>query len=519
MRILLKFGPEASSACRSRMAFAFRLFCAVYGHRPLLNREEEELADACVCYGPPDRLDRRKATLFLQHLAGVRPPWVPAPPPTEFTREGEHTVLCHAPAPGREPDWLGEIFEWVSCADEYSVGERDAVGRIPFSATYLGRNCLSAQIPYAAVAMRFLQQALCRKLNRKVEPPASLLHGAAHYVVSTHDIDYWPAGRLEDAYRLAKNALISLAISKRPLLSTRQLWLALQVIFGGNDPLHGIYHLGRDELRHGIESTYFFLTCHRHRRDANYTINRTDVFRQIHLLTEAGMEVGAHGSYTSVDLPDRLAGECESLRKAGVYVWGSRQHWLRFTLDRLIPAVERCGVRYDSSLGWADRIGFRGGACFAFPPYNFKEERPATFLEIPLVIMDQSLHENFSNAKDGVIQAEALLATSRQYGWGGVSVLWHPAAFGGGWLSAETGEAFWRLLDEGKKAGDCWLSARAFLEAIRQRYIDVGLLATSNGPVNSGMPLLLSLPKPFTPFDSRQHKTRARKARFARPGH
>lgn len=494
MRILLKFGQEASSVCRCRLTYAFRLFCAVYGHQPFLAADQETSADACICYGSANPSDRVKPTLFLRHLTGARPPWVPAPPPSRFSRGGENTMLYFPPPRGAEPDWLGEIFEWVSCADEYSVRNRDSVGRIPFSATYVGRHGLNPSVPYAGVAMSGLQQALYRRLNRQPELPCSPSPATSHFVVSTHDIDYWPSGRLADAHRLAKNAAINLALAGRLPLSIQQAGMALRVAVGGHDPLRNIYRLAEYEQNRGISGTYFFLTCHRHRRDANYTINRPDVIRQMQVLTERGMEVGAHGSYTSLDRLGQLNEECDSLQKIGVDVWGSRQHWLRFTLSRLIPAVEHSGLRYDASLGWADRPGFRGGACFAFPPYNFEEERAAPFLELPLVIMDQSLHENFANKREGELEAQKMLAASRRFGWGGISVLWHPAAFGGGWLSPEAGEAFWRLTDRGIAAGDRWLSARAFLQTVRQRYIDVGLLPSFPAPIQ-----ISTAPRGFSP--------------------
>ena len=59
--------------------------------------------------------------------------------------------------------------------------------------------------------------------------------------------------------------------------------------------------------------------------------------------------------------------------------------------EKLFANIEKAGLQYDSSWGWADQLGFRNGAAFAFPPYNFTREEPYNFLSIPLVIMDQGL--------------------------------------------------------------------------------------------------------------------------------
>ena len=156
---------------------------------------------------------------------------------------------------------------------------------------------------------------------------------------------------------------------------------------------------------------------------------------------------------------------------------GGRQHWLRFTLPRLIRAVERVGALYDASLGWTEHIGFRAGACFAFPPYNFDEERPAAFLEIPLVVMDGSLIDQNTREADWYHEITELLSMSRRYGWGGISLLWHPTAFGAGQLPQEMDSLFWRLVGSKDQWNDTWLSGLDFVKSVRQRYEEVGLLS------------------------------------------
>lgn len=117
-------------------------------------------------------------------------------------------------------------------------------------------------------------------------------------------------------------------------------------------------------------------------------------------------------------------------------------------------------------------MGFRAGACFAFPPYNFAEERACRFLEIPLVIMEQCLCAEAQPFE----AAKALLESSRKYGWGGVSVLWHPSAFDGGQLPVSVGRVYWKLLDARHELHDEWVSARTFMNKVQNRYINTGLL-------------------------------------------
>jgi hypothetical protein len=150
---------------------------------------------------------------------------------------------------------------------------------------------------------------------------------------------------------------------------------------------------------------------------------------------------------------------------------GGRQHWLRFTLPQLVEGVARSGAAYDASLGWPAQIGFRAGLCAPFPPYDFEREAAAPFLELPLLAMDRALlGTSHTGAADQLSQA---LAASRQYGWGGVSLLWHPTAFGGGQFPKVIGEAYWRLLDAGT---DNFVSGASMAQAVWNRYSQAGLL-------------------------------------------
>jgi hypothetical protein len=474
MRLFLEFVPWQGEAHRLRLEYAFRLFCAIYDHEPVLCSEQAQTADVWLSYGDPDLHSSGRKVVRLSNLYAPRSPQVPAPAPTKTRVKDENTALFYVPGKGDSPDWLAEIFEWVSCADEYSVVARDSVGRIPFRSTYLGRHGLDARRPYAAVAMRLLQWAICDLVPGGSTEPVSP-SSCQHFIINTHDVDYLPLDRLGSTKRLAKNAISSLLLGKSPRLAFSQAAQAVKSAIGGEDVLDQLPALLAGELKRSVGASYFVLTSRRHRRDANYGFEHAQLSRLLDELFLNGMEVGVHGSYTSLDNAGGLFREFDRLRQLGFAAKGVRQHWLRFTLDSLVPEIERSGAAYDCSLGWSDRIGFRAGACFAFPPYDFQHERAATFIEIPLVIMDQALP---GDSEESLFEAATeILSQSRRYGWGGISVLWHPTAFGGGQLSPEIGKVFWRLLHQRGAWNESWISGASFLSAIQERYSRVGLLA------------------------------------------
>ncbi len=479
MRIRLEFSPEQGSQQRARLDYAFSLFCALCGHEKV-DSGKTRPADMDIVYSGPSRKISSVPTLQLSSLYTARPIHQPAPRPTPFEKNSKSTVLFHAPVRGAEPDWLGEIFEWVSCADEYSITSRDSLGRIDFRDSYVGRHRLDLTVPYAAVAMQFLNEALCQSLGTYGLERDHEDESRTHFVINTHDVDILAAGYFRSLYRLAKYSLISLLKFKSVGLAASQAAGTLAAAFGGANRLDQSDSLIRREASEQVGATYFFIANQGHRRDANYRIHDPGVIKLMKSVEREQMEVALHGSYCSLDRPDGLTAECELMLERGFQVYGNRQHWLRFTLDRLIPAMERSGTLYDTSLGW-DCCGFRSGACFAFPPYNFESERAARFLEIPLAVMEIGLVTSGTPAKTWFDQVVRVLSASRTYGRGGISILWHPTAFGGAQLPKEIERIFWKLIEERQRWNDTWISALDFIRLEAQRFIKVGLLPPEYG--------------------------------------
>jgi hypothetical protein len=473
MKIALEFTPAQSPKHQSRLRYAFQVFCAIYGHEPVLDSTNADIADLRITYSSDRAMPQGPKVLRLYNGYRPRPLTSPAPRPHSFSEDGSTTVLFYPPEDSAEADWLAEIFEWTSCADEYSVSVRDSVNRIPFEKNVFARCELDERRPYAALAMWFLQRAI-RKLFPVAEERARAPEGGlTHAIVCSHDVDFIPLGYLSTLRRLAKNSLISLLLQQSPTLAFGIAARAVRFALGGVNPLRNIEKLANSEQISGITSSFNFIVRHGHRRDANYRIESQGVIALAKRLQSMGMEIGVHGSYTSLDTGDGLAREFEVLQNHGFRPVGSRQHWLRFSLDRLVPAVERAEALFDTSVGWQNRVGFRSGACFPFPPYNFAEERPARFLEFPLAVMDQALPPN---AEGALSEVANLLAISRTYGWGGISLLWHPEAFGGGRLPIGIGRAFYDLVNARSELRDTWLSAGELLRKVRNRYIEVGLM-------------------------------------------
>ena len=179
--------------------------------------------------------------------------------------------------------------------------------------------------------------------------------------------------------------------------------------------------------------------------------------RLVETLRASGAEIGLHGSYMAAVEPERLALESERLRDLAGSVAGHRFHYLRVDPQLNLPVLDRLGFRYDTTLGFPDRPGFRAGIAQPFRPWDFERERPLDLIEIPLALMDATLAEPHYLGLT-LDQAERrlfdLIDWAEQNG-GGFSVLWHPNSFdpaqARGW-----GPLFYRFVEEvDRRGGRC----------------------------------------------------------------
>ena len=144
------------------------------------------------------------------------------------------------------------------------------------------------------------------------------------------------------------------------------------------------------EREHGVSSTFFFLAVEQASRDYSYTVGAlSDLLKEI---VDSGHEVGLHGSRSAYNNLEVLREEKKALESAlGRPVTGYRNHYLAFDIPLTWKLLEETGFEYDSTFGNAERVGFKGGMCKPFRPYDQDIGSLARLVEIPLNIMDCSL--------------------------------------------------------------------------------------------------------------------------------
>lgn len=476
--ISLQFGPEIREPIRSRITYAFRVFAAIYNH-PVT--EANQGVDQIRCfYGGTATSAGEQQIVHIPSLYRENRPekGTIALAKRRYADEDIYLAFGADVRSGR-PDWLGEIFFWLSCSQETGIAERDGTGRIAYSETIFAREGLSPRKPHAALLMAWMENALRNENPKGAEelPKApSPIPEVEHLVVCSHDIDFYFVDRASSLLRLLKNLVVAVAHYGDRSYFADNLRMILQLAGGSRigDFLPAL--LEAADADGGFRSTFFAVPRHAHRRDPNYALDQIAG----HLLAaeERGFSVGVHGSYRSVVEDRTLHEEARSLEeRLGSRVLSNRQHWLRFSEHRtLFGEIERAGLACDSTLGFSEVVGFRNGASFAFPPYDFARERPHAFLEIPLVLMDGSL-EASARASHIAPQklAEEVLNESRKRGWGGISLLWHnpiePIS-----VPSQINKVFWECARQQKEFRERWMSMDQFLFCCLERYHSAGLL-------------------------------------------
>jgi len=175
------------------------------------------------------------------------------------------------------------------------------------------------------------------------------------------------------------------------------------------------------EKKHGFRSSFYFMSCGK-----RYSLNDPWLEKMIAKLTEENFEIGIHPDSNTCHNPEVLIVEREKLENiAGRKISGGRQHYLRFNISESYKNWEMAGLKYDTSMGFADRAGFRCGICHPFKPFDILKNTVIDLWEIPLTVMDVTLFAYCKlSANEAKRTLRSLLEMVEKYN-GIFVLLWH----------------------------------------------------------------------------------------------
>ncbi len=253
----------------------------------------------------------------------------------------------------------------------------------------------------------------------------------------SHDVDYPSRYQFLSYY----NAFRSIGKSVIKHHNYKEAWLIFKVRFlSGNslmdgDPYNTFDWLLETSERFGLKSAfYFFARSTNKTMDAAYDLEDASIKNLIIKIQKRGHEIGLHPSYDSY-LSDnaihsqfvRLKNVCTEL---GIHQegWGGRMHYLRWSHPNTLKQWADAGLNYDSTLGYADNIGFRCGTCFEFPAFDPVEQRALGLRVRPLIVMETVLlnakYMNLGTGSQTLDRVNGIIQKCRAVS-GSFTLLWH----------------------------------------------------------------------------------------------
>ena len=316
-------------------------------------------------------------------------------------------------------DIISAAFYLLSGWQEYFSTERDRHGRFPYAASvqkqynFVTLPVVNYYFDVLKIAVEYVSKKplLSRRWGNQQTAFAAFI---------SHDVD-----NLLSAWKApAKVAFMQQKIG----LFSKLLWQHITK----PDAWNNLETVATQVAQYGATSTFFVLP--NAQKAPNGTPNADYHFtpslrKRLAALEAAGAQMGLHASYGTATSTLSLVQEYKA--EAAYYLGGIRFHYLSWEPRQTLNSVDNIGFNFDSTLGFAEHFGFRNSYCHPFYPFNFSSNEEAGFLEIPLIVMDATLHHpNYLQlAPAEILPALApVFAEIKRFG-GVASVLWHNENF------------------------------------------------------------------------------------------
>ncbi|MDO7847262.1 hypothetical protein Q5H92_12895 [Hymenobacter sp. M29] len=345
-------------------------------------------------------------------------------------------------------DVVSAAFYLLSGWQEFFSVERDRHGRFPYSASVQQQYSFVA-LPVVNYYFDVLKTAVEHVSGQALQPRH--WQGAAFASFITHDIDSLHGGWGTAIRRDLRHG--KLFDAGRALLGKAT---------GRPAPWNNLEHVQAETTRLGAPSTFFMLSSSQPApngtANADYKID-SSLLKRLRQLEANGAETASHGSYGTAADVTRLREEVGQYGSAGLA--GNRFHYLCWEPRRTPGVVAAAGFRYDSTLGFAEHFGFRNSYCLPFYPFDFERAQAHSFLEIPLNVMDATLHHpNYLQLRPAEILPAIKPMFEEIERFGGVAtVLWHNDHFDP--ANTTTGpHQFAEIMNDLRRRGAVFLTGR-----------------------------------------------------------
>ncbi len=322
-------------------------------------------------------------------------------------------------------DVFGAVFFMLTRYEEFVSEVRDGHERFPATASLAHREGFLERPlvnEYVELLWTLLTQAWPR-LERRSRRFALRL---------SHDVDF-PLYRapFHEARAVARR---DLRREHAPLVALRRLANALApgLVPKDLDLCNTFDFVMSASERLGLQSAFYFIAGNSAGAiDGSYTLDDPWIRKLLATIHRRGHEIGYQASYNTFRDPERTRAEAQTLLEACAAVgveqpaWGGRQHYLRWENPVTWQNWEDAGLAYDSTLTFADHVGFRSGTCYEHPVFNLSTRTALRLRERPLVVMEASLLEYQQVGLDALPAEVARLGERVRRFDGELTLLWH----------------------------------------------------------------------------------------------
>jgi hypothetical protein len=325
-------------------------------------------------------------------------------------------------------DFLKSAFYFLSGWQELQTVNRDFIGRYQHSDSIQNRlNCTTLPlVNYYFEAIVQGLEAYGMHHNKLIE--RKRLFSEFGFMLS-HDVD-------RVAFYHTREILFKLkqyfGLAPRYYSKTLTMKLFFKGLafklnpFRKSDPWWNFDKMIEQEKRLGIRSAFYFLKQEHKNMDSRYQFSDVKIRKLIKNLLKDDFEVGLHGTIHSAKHESSMFNQIRELTKAvGHKPRGIRQHYLRFFHPYTFRLQVKAGLKYDTTLAFAEHEGYRNGYCYPFKPFDFERNEMIDIWEIPLTMMEVTVLNYRALGFDELqTSTNQLIIEARKFG-GIFSLLWH----------------------------------------------------------------------------------------------
>lgn len=299
------------------------------------------------------------------------------------------------------PDYMATAFYFLTCCQELDFKKMDHYSRFPFKESIQNKKSISHK--------NIVQECFDKLIISNIKFSHLTTQHFKSKIFVSHDIDSINGAIYQDGFFALKkfnlSDLFSIVINN---VFIHPQWFNMDLIM-------------KIESEYDFKSTFYWLVNKGVSKDgiknADYNIMSKKVSNMVQKIEKSGWENGIHKSASETNFN-------EEMQKMPVKPIGNRFHFLKFHPHIDFHQIENAGLLFDSSLGYAEELGFRNGYGQPYQPYDFKNRRAFNFIECPLHMMDTTLHGYQKISSKEAFDKLIFFVEQNQYNCV-LSLLWH----------------------------------------------------------------------------------------------